>query len=43
MRRMGVLLAAAVLLVSVAVSIQAQDQAGAPSNGPSGTIPPGTR
>jgi hypothetical protein len=36
MRRMGVLLAVAVLLASVAVSVQAQDQAG-------GTIPPGTR
>jgi len=38
MKRMCVLLAAAVLLVSIAVSLQAQDQAGAPS-----TIPPGTR
>ena len=43
MRRIGVLLAAAVLLVSVAANIQAQDQTGAPSTGPSGTIPPGTR
>jgi hypothetical protein len=38
MRRMDLFLAAAVLLVSIAVSLQAQDQAGAPS-----TIPPGTR
>ena len=34
MKRMGVLLAAAILLVSIAVSLQAQDQAGAPSTVP---------
>jgi hypothetical protein len=43
MRRMGVLLATAALVVSVAMSIQAQDQGGAPSTGPAGTIPSGTR
>jgi hypothetical protein len=41
MKRMGVLLAAAILLASVPVN--AQDQAGAPPTGASSTISPGTR